>query len=183
VVHAPVNVTQHWNKHDFVAVDVSNVLFVCAGAFSDLDEGRTRRVHGFDGEPGAGPTDMPTRVGDEDFRRYGFSPEFLGRLPVRVGLGALSAAELKRVLVEPPDSVLKEYRTLLATEEVRLEWEEDAFDPVVAYAARKSLGARALRTVLEEALEEAMFTAPDLRGSRFVLTRRETQAAVARLGD
>jgi ATP-dependent Clp protease ATP-binding subunit ClpX len=206
VIHAPVNVTQHWNKHDFVSVDVTNVLFICAGAFSEMDRGSTSRIDGFaatgtdsharrlagaepsvlsaDQEMGpagavAPPTPAPTT---EDFRRYGFTPEFLGRLPIRVGLEELNAAQLLRVLSEPPDAILKEYRALLELDGVDVSWDADSFRPLAERVQRQGLGARVLRTLAEELFEEVMFNAPDWRGRSVRVGRADVEQRLSELG-
>ena len=214
VIHAPTDVTQHWNKHDFVAVDVTDVLFVCAGAFSDMELAVAGRVQGF-----GPPTPTPTPTADsgpvpaaptsggilsaadavdaatggsaaaaarsapsvEDFRKYGFSPEFLGRLPVRVGLQELSTDELMEVLEDPPDAVLKEYRELLRIDDVALSWEEGAFRPLARHVHRHQLGARVLRTLVEELFEEVMFQAPEWGGRQLHVSGTDVEKRLAEI--
>ena len=177
VIYAPTDVTQHWNKHDFVPVDVSNVLFICAGAFSDLNAGESSPVAGFTGSP------EPSRrsVNVRDFQRYGFIPEFLGRLPVRVAMNPLRKEELIRVIIEPPDSILNEYRDLLRLNDTELVWEEDSFEPIADFVLRSGMGARAVRTVMEEVLEEVMFEAPESSAAQYTLTRRAVEEKLSEL--
>ena len=127
------------------------------------------------GVASAGPT-------IEDFRRYGFTPEFLGRLPVRVGLDELTAEQLMRVLIEPPDSILKEYRALLELDGVDVTWDPDSFQPLVERVHRQGLGARVLRTVVEELFEEVMFNAPEWRGRNVHLRLADIEQRLVELG-
>jgi len=180
-VYAPLNVTQHWAKHDFVEVDVTNVLFICAGAFSDLEKSRDRIVGGFSGPSSSRGS---TRgVAAEEFQRYGFMPEFIGRLPIRISVDALNDQEMLQVLTVPPDSILNEYRKLLELDDISLVIEEDAFQPIIRHVQSKSMGARTLRTVMEEVLEETMFEAPSLRGTTVYLTKPVVTERLERIED
>src|SRR5262245_24993089 len=111
----PLNVTQHWNKHDFVVVDTQDILFIAAGTFSDLRLTDEARPVGFGGAAGAGAgARAPSRrVTEKELLDYGLLAEFLGRLPVRVELDPLSEDDLFQVMTGPPDSVIREYQALL----------------------------------------------------------------------
>ncbi|MCP3060860.1 ATP-dependent Clp protease ATP-binding subunit ClpX [Myxococcus sp. K38C18041901] len=162
-VYVPLNVTQAWNKSDFVQVDTRDILFICAGTFSDL--------HDYGDEPGGG---RPLGFGaDESFRRakkrigtkqlveFGMLAEFLGRLPVVVQLDLLGEADLIRVLTEPPDSIIREFRELLAMDELELDFDDGALREVVHYSVARGLGARGLRSILEHVMADIMFEAPE----------------------
>ncbi len=169
-VFAPINVTQHWNRHDFVPVEVSDILFICAGAFSDLAQYKSSMVKGFSSSVRE-KEETENVISLESFQKYGFMPEFLGRLPIRIGMRALSEEELIDVLMLPPDSILNEYRRLLSIDGIALSVDRDVLIPIVRYAERKKIGARALRTVMEEILEDIMFKAPELKGKAVRLTK------------
>ena len=200
IIYAPKNVTQHWNKHDFVAVDVSNILFICSGAFSDLSTGRLQRITGFENsnnfnmrnplsksskiariEPFKESFSNSADIKDsivkrsisvDEFQKYGLSPEFLGRLTVRIAMAELTSSELLRVLVEPPDALIKEYAALLMLDNIDLNWDKDAFVPIANYAFKLKLGARSLRSLIEEILEDLMFEAPGWKEKMFTITRQ-----------
>ncbi len=160
-VFVPLNVTQHWSKHDFVPVDTSDILFVCAGTFSDLHGYMGERSVGFG--RAAGPQRMK-RIHHKELIEYGILAEFLGRLPVVVQLDELTADELLQVLTVPPDSIIREYTELLAADEIELEFTEGALREIVGYAVDKKVGARALRGLVEEVMSELMFEAPERSG-------------------
>ena len=161
-IFVPLNVTQHWNKHDFVVMDTQDILFICAGTFSDLNlYGGTRAV-GF-GRAGKGSRGTPA-ISQKDLIEYGLIAEFLGRLPVVVGLQALAEDDLLKILTGPPDSLTREYQELLAMDEIRLRFTEPALRAVVRYAIRRAAGARGLRSILEEVCHDLMFEAPERRG-------------------
>jgi ATP-dependent Clp protease ATP-binding subunit ClpX len=174
-IFVPLNVTQHWNKHDFVQVDTSDVLFICAGTFTDLHQVQVENRVGFGGSS--------RRMGSSRLRvkeliEYGMLAELLGRLPVQVQLEELTADELYRVLTEPPDALAREYREALSIDGVDLDLQDGALRAIVEYSVDKKLGARALRSILEEVLGDVMFEAPEKKGERIVVDRRY---ALARL--
>src|SRR5919198_3751016 len=107
-IFVPLNVTQHWNKHDFVQVDTQDILFICAGTFSDIHLYQAEKAVGFGQEVGASP--RRRRVTQKDLLEYGILAEFLGRLPVVVDLEALGEDELLQILTVPPDSIVREYQ-------------------------------------------------------------------------
>jgi len=176
-IFAPINVTQHWNHHDFVPVDVSDILFICAGSFSDLGHYKTSMVKGFSNSRHE-EEKYENRISLESFQKYGFMPEFLGRLPVRIGMRALTAEELIDVLTVPPDSILNEYRRLLSIDNISLSVDRDVLAPIVNYVETRKMGARALRTVMEEILEDIMFKAPELKGSAVRLTKSSVRKKI-----
>jgi len=176
-IFVPTNVTQHWSKHEFVPVDTTDILFICAGTFSDLHlySGGTRVV-GF-GARGAGGESA--RITEKDLMRYGMLQEFLGRLPVQVQLSSLSDEEMLEILLRPPDSVLKEYVELLRLDGVHLSFEESGLREVVALARRRDTGARGLRAILEEVLSDVLFQGPELAGSSIVVDAQFVRARAA----
>jgi ATP-dependent Clp protease ATP-binding subunit ClpX len=177
-IFVPLNVTQHWNKHDFVQVDTTDILFICAGTFSDIHLYGDSRPLGF-GRSG-GPRSR-RRVAHKDLLEYGMLAEFLGRLPVVVTLDELTEDELLQVLTVPPDSILREYQELLALDDVRLSVDEEALRAVVRFSVRKGMGARGLRAIMEEVLHEVMFEAPERRGETVVVDEPYVAERIARL--
>jgi ATP-dependent Clp protease ATP-binding subunit ClpX len=165
-VFVPMNVTQAWNKSDFVQIDTRDILFICAGTFSDLHEygdGGSRPL-GFGTEEAV--RHARRRISVKELVDFGMLAEFLGRLPVMVQLHALGEENLLRVLTEPPDSVLREFRELLAFDEIELDFTEEALRAVVRFSVEKGLGARGLRSILEHVMADVMFEAPELRHRR-----------------
>src|SRR5207302_2005699 len=145
-IFVPLNVTQHWNKHDFVQVDTNDILFVCAGTFTDLHQAQVDKQVGF-GTEGRKQGGLRLRV--KELIEYGMLAELLGRLPVQVQLEELTPDELYEILTAPPDSLAREYREALALDGVELDFQESALRAVVEFAVEKKLGARALRGILE----------------------------------
>lgn len=179
-IFVPTNVTQHWSKHDFVSIDTTDILFICAGTFSDLHlySGGTR-VLGFGG--GTAGTRTP-RITEKDLLRYGMLSEFLGRLPVQVQLSPLTDEEMLDILVKPPDSLLREYVELLRLDGVSLRFEHSGLLEVVALAKRKDCGARGMKAVLEEVLSDVLFHGPDLAGHTVVVDAAFVRAQAEKAG-
>jgi ATP-dependent Clp protease ATP-binding subunit ClpX len=167
-IFVPLNVTQHWNKHDFVVVDTQDILFIAAGTFTDLRLYEDSKSLGFGAAAGNGPK-RARSVTEKDLLDYGMLAEFLGRLPVRVELDELGEDELYQILTVPPDAVLKEYQALLKMDGVDLRFEEAALREVVRFSLQRKTGARSLRTFIEEICHEVMFDAPEKRGETVVI--------------
>ncbi|MCE9666955.1 ATP-dependent Clp protease ATP-binding subunit ClpX [Myxococcus stipitatus] len=162
-VYVPLNVTQAWNKSDFVQVDTRDILFICAGTFSDLHDAGDEpgRRMGFGADDAASRSRR--RISTKQLVEFGMLAEFLGRLPVVVQLELLGEAELIRVLTEPPDAIVREFRELLAMDDIDLEFDDGALREVVRYSASRGLGARGLRSILEHVMADIMFEAPERR--------------------
>lgn len=170
-VMVPVNANQHWSKHEFVTMDTRDILFICAGTFSDLLGNPADRELGF--SPGGGGRRGERRPLDtRQLVEYGMLAELLGRVPVLVQLEELSGDELMAILTGPPDAILREYRQLLALDGVELNVTEGALRRVVALASDRGIGARGLRCVMEELMEEALFLAPEQPGRPWTIDAR-----------
>jgi ATP-dependent Clp protease ATP-binding subunit ClpX len=177
-IFVPLNVTQHWNKHDFVVMDTQDILFVCAGTFSDI------HLYGAEKQVGFGAETRERerrRVGTRDLLEYGMLAEFLGRLPVVVELDPLAEDDLLKVLTVPPDSLLREYQELLVLDDIRLRFTEGALREIVRYSIRRRAGARGLRGILEEVCHDLMFEAPERRGDTLTIDADYVAERLARL--
>jgi ATP-dependent Clp protease ATP-binding subunit ClpX len=177
-IFVPLNVTQHWNKHDFVQVDTSDILFICAGTFTDLHQVQVDKQVGFGS---AGRRMGSSRLRIKELIEYGMLAELMGRLPVQVQLGELSADELYQILTGPPDAMAREYKEALAIDGVALELTEGALRAIVEYAVEKKVGARALRSILEEVLADVLFDAPEKRGETISVDRKYALARLSRV--
>lgn len=175
-IFVPLNVTQHWNKHDFTLVNTADILFICAGTFTDIPRGPANALIGFFGE-----SSQPThRITDKQLLDYGLLAELLGRVPVRVELSELSSEELLRIIKEPPDSILREYQTLLKMDEIDLSFTEGALEAITGHSIRKKMGARGLRTIFEEVMHDIMYDAPDNRARKISVDREYVEERLDR---
>lgn len=160
-------------------IDTSNILFVLGGAFSGIEKiyaERTKKQKPMGFNTGGVPQDakeanidnMFQNLVTEDFVKYGIIPELMGRLPVVVGLNKLTEDDLIRVLREPKDSICKEYEALFQMDGINLIFDEDALREIAKKALAKKIGARGLRNVLENTLNNLMFELPDKKGIRSI---------------
>ncbi len=163
-------------------VDTTNILFICGGAFSGLDKIIVERSQstsiGFGAEV-RGPDDRNTGdilkdVEPEDLRRFGLIPELVGRLPVIATLTDLDVAALVAILTEPRNALIKQFQRLFEMEGVRLEFSDGALGMIAETAIGRKIGARGLRSIVEDVLLETMFELPDLEGLKEVAIDRKT---------
>ena len=151
---------------EYIEVDTSNILFICAGAFVGLDRivaTRTgKRAIGFESGPAKPSENKETslEVRPEDLVKFGLIPEFTGRLPVITTMGELTADDLVSVLVEPKNALVRQYRKLLAMDGVDLSFDKDALRALAKAALSRKTGARGLRAEMERLMTDIMFEAP-----------------------
>jgi len=157
-------------SQQMIPIDTSNMLFICGGAFDGLEKIIARRTKekslGFGGDimkniNNRSSDEMLRLLEPDDLRMYGFIPEFIGRLPVLVALEALSEDALVRVLKEPKNAPLKQYKKLFGLEGVELEFTVEAVRAIAKKAARLNTGARGLRTILESLMLDMQYELPE----------------------
>ncbi|MGD9873059.1 MAG: ATP-dependent Clp protease ATP-binding subunit ClpX [Kiritimatiellia bacterium] len=148
-------------EQEYIQMDTTNILFICGGAFTGLDEILQRRAGkgalGFHGNPAK---KARPKVEPEDLIKFGLIPEFIGRLPVVSSLDALTEEDLVRILTEPKNAMTKQYQELLAMEGIELTFTETALKELARVARIKGTGARALRSILEHVMLDVMYEAP-----------------------
>ncbi|MBP3664072.1 MAG: ATP-dependent Clp protease ATP-binding subunit ClpX [Tyzzerella sp.] len=167
-VEVPVGANSKNAMVPLETINTKNILFICGGAFPDLEEIIKERLNkhssmGFiadlkdkyDGEK-----NLLSKVTVEDLRKFGMIPEFIGRLPVIFTLQGLNEEMLVKILKEPKNAILKQYQKLLALDEVKLEFDEEALQAIAAKAMKKDTGARALRSIIEEFMLDIMYEIP-----------------------
>jgi ATP-dependent Clp protease ATP-binding subunit ClpX len=155
---------------EYIEVDTSNILFICGGAFVGLDkivsERSGKRAIGFGAEGGsakAAKANKPVDALDvrpEDLVKFGLIPEFTGRLPIITTMKELTEEDLVRVLKEPRNSLVKQYRKLLAMDGVDLSFEDEALAELARMAIKRKTGARGLRAEMEKLMTDIMYDSP-----------------------
>ena len=167
-VEVPVGAGSKNAMVPLATVNTRNILFICGGAFPDLEEIITQRLNkqtsiGFDADLKDKYEDDPnllTNVTIEDLKKFGMIPEFLGRLPIICTLQALTKDMLVKILKEPKNAILKQYQKLLALDEVDLQFDDTALEAIAEKAMEKDTGARALRAIIEEFMLDIMYEIP-----------------------
>ena len=157
-------------QQEFLQVDTTNILFICGGAFAGLDKVIESRGKGTSIGFGAkvksyeekSVSEIITKLEPEDLIKYGLIPEFVGRMPIIATLKDLDESSLVKILKEPKNSLLKQYKRLFEFEDVNLEFRDDALVEIAKKAINKKTGARGLRSILESILLKTMFSLPDM---------------------
>jgi ATP-dependent Clp protease ATP-binding subunit ClpX len=176
---------QGGRKHphqDFIQIDTTNILFICGGAFEGLEklieERVGRRGIGFGSQAQQSKDERRAALFDklmpEDLLKYGLIPEFVGRLPVVVSLAALVKEDLVKVLTEPKNAVTRQFTKFLSLDKVELVFTPDALEATAKLALERKTGARALRTIVEEALLDVMYDIPERTDVTKVVITAET---------
>ncbi|MFO7847920.1 MAG: ATP-dependent Clp protease ATP-binding subunit ClpX [Balneolaceae bacterium] len=169
-------------EQSFIQLDTSDILFICGGAFSGLEEVIAQRLSvssmGFQSEDQVkfdkNDPQIFTNVEPEDLQKFGLIPELIGRIPIICGLEQLSDEAMVEILLKPKNAITKQYKKLFKMEDIELEFEEDALTAIVDKARERKTGARGLRSILEAAMLDIMFTVPSMKNVKRCIITRET---------
>lgn len=179
-VEVPVGANSKNAMVPLATVNTRNILFICGGAFPDLDDIIKQRLNkktsiGYNAElrdKYDKEKNILSRVTVEDIKKFGMIPEFIGRLPIIFTLEGLSKEMMVKILSEPRNAILKQYQKLLALDEVKLEFDTGALEAIAEKAMEKDTGARALRAIIEEFMLDIMYEIPkDDNIGRITITR------------
>ena len=167
-------------EQSLISIDTSNILFICGGSFSGLENIIQDRMGKSDFGFGKNNYKINKNsskssfsdVSQEDLIKYGMIPELVGRLPVLAALDRLSDSDMLKILTQPKNALVKQYEKLFLIEGVELEFHAQALEEIVVLSKKRNSGARALRSIMEESLLDIMYDIPDLEGvERVVITR------------
>ena len=171
---------KHPNQ-EMLRIDTTNILFICGGAFVGLDKIIESRI--LSHPMGFGADVKSTREKDlvelysnlhpDDLIKFGLIPEFVGRLPIQVAFSELSTSVLRRIVVEPKNSIIRQYQSSLKLDSVELIFEDDAITAIAEKAASRKTGARGLRAIVENVMMDIMFDIPSLKGPKKVIVSRQ----------
>jgi len=168
VSNVPPNGGRKHPNQEFIRIDTTNILFICGGAFDGIDKVIDKRINtttfGFSSkltEKKERESDALTQhVEPHDLVKFGLIPELVGRLPVITTLTFLDQASLVKILTQPKNSIVKQYQRLLAMDNVELSFSDDALEAIAEIAIDRKTGARGLRSIMEDVLEDVMYDAP-----------------------
>ena len=177
VVNVPPNGGRIHPEQKLIPIDTTNILFICSGAFIGIEdkvyERHNKHVVGFmNGRNNSDDSDPLDDVTAVDLRSFGLIPELIGRLPIIAHTTELSEDELYRVLTEPKNAIIKQYKMLLSIDDKKLEFEKGALKYIVEKAIESKVGARGLRGILEQVMEPYMFEGPDLSDETIKITKK-----------
>ncbi|MDR0629403.1 MAG: ATP-dependent Clp protease ATP-binding subunit ClpX [Treponema sp.] len=171
---------KHPNQ-EMLRIDTTDILFICGGAFVGLEKFIERRVVQHPLGFGADVREKNSKnlkelydaLHPDDLIHFGMIPEFIGRLPITVSLEELKREELKRIITEPRNAIVKQYQASMAIDEVKLEFTEGAVDAIADTAIKQKTGARGLRAIVEKLMIDIMFEIPSMEGSKRVIITQE----------
>lgn len=183
VVNVPPNGGRKHPEQKMIPVDTKNILFICGGAFEGIERKIAQRLNTY--VVGFGSDNVSRKqlrdnlinyVAPQDLRSFGLIPEIIGRLPILTNLEPLDREALKRILTEPKNAIIKQYKKLFAMDGVTLDFTEDALDLIVDKSIEYKLGARGLRSLTETIVVDAMYECPSSCDKKFVVTREYAQS-------
>lgn len=179
IVNVPPQGGRKHPEQKMIAVDTKNILFICGGAFDGIERKIAQRLNtrvvGYATSKNNADIDRNNflqYITPQDLKAYGLIPEIIGRLPILTHLDALNRDTLKRILTEPKNSIIKQYIKLFEMDEVKLTFEDKAFDYIVDKAIEYKLGARGLRSIVETIMMDAMFNIPSSKEKKLHITKK-----------
>ncbi len=165
IVSVPVDNSKH--RQEIIRVNTANMLFICGGAFIELEQIREQRLKqsgiGFTANLSSNNQETIVEIEPQDLINYGLIPEFVGRLPIIAALHELNTASLMKILIEPRNSLVKQYKKLFKLDNTELEFSDLALQLIAETAYNHNSGARGLRTTLENILLEPMYELPTMQ--------------------
>lgn len=177
MVNVPPKGGRKHPDQDYIHVDTRNILFICGGAFDGIERKIAQRLNthvvGFNSVQNVrnlDKGDLMKYILPQDLKSFGLIPEIIGRLPVLTYLNPLGREALRRILVEPKNSIVKQYKKLFEMDGIKLEFTEETYDFIVDKAVEYKLGARGLRSIVESIVMDAMFEVPAKKVDSFTVT-------------
>ena len=183
IVNVPPKGGRKHPDQDYIHVDTRNILFICGGAFDGIETKIAQRMNthtvGYNSVQNVrkiDKKDIMKYVVPQDLKSFGLIPEIIGRMPVLTYLNPLDKEALAKILVEPKNSIIKQYKKLMEMDGIELTFSQDALDVIVDKAVEYKLGARGLRSIVESIMMDAMFEAPAKKLKKFQVTLEYAQA-------
>ena len=182
MVNVPPKGGRKHPDQDYIHVDTKNILFICGGAFDGIERKIAQRMNthvvGYNSVQNVAKIDkkdLMQYILPQDLKSFGLIPEIIGRLPVLTYLNPLDREALRKILVEPKNSIVKQYQKLFEMDGIKLKFDEDALDYIVDKAVEYKLGARGLRSIVEAVMMDAMFEIPSEKVKSFTVTLEYTK--------
>ena len=183
MVNVPPKGGRKHPDQDYIHVDTKNILFICGGAFDGIERKIAQRLNthvvGYNSVQNVAKidkADLMKYILPQDLKSFGLIPEIIGRLPVLTYLNPLDREALRKILVEPKNSIVKQYIKLFEMDGIKLSFTEETFDYLVDKAVEYKLGARGLRSIVEAVMMDAMFEIPSKKVKSFEVTLEYAKA-------
>ena len=187
IVNVPPKGGRKHPDQDYIHVDTRNILFICGGAFDGIEQKIAQRMNahtvGYNSVQNVrriDKRDLMKYVAPQDLKSFGLIPEIIGRLPVLTHLEPLDHDALRRILTEPKNSIVRQYIKLFRMDKIELTFTTEALDYIVDKAVEYKLGARGLRSIVENIMTDAMYEAPSKNISRFEVTKDYAEQQLAK---
>ena len=178
MVNVPPKGGRKHPDQEYIAVDTRNILFICGGAFDGIERKIAQRLNthtvGYNSVQNVrkiDKDDLMKYVQPQDLKSFGLIPEIIGRLPILTYLNPLDRPALRRILIEPKNSIIKQYKKLFMMDDIELTFTDDALEAIVDKAVEYKLGARGLRSIVESVMMDAMFSIPTEKVKKFEVTK------------
>ncbi|MBR6533554.1 MAG: ATP-dependent Clp protease ATP-binding subunit ClpX [Clostridia bacterium] len=177
-------------QQEFIQIDTTNILFICAGAFDGIEKVIERRIGGSSLGFGADVKSpkskeseaLSTKATHQDLVKFGIIPELVGRMPVITALNGMDKETLVRIMLEPKNSIVKQYETLFALDGVELKFEKKALEKIAELTIERKTGARGLRSIIENVLQPLMFETPsDNTIKKITITAKTVESGEAKI--
>lgn len=182
IVNVPPKGGRKHPDQDYIHIDTHNILFICGGAFDGIEKKIAQRLNthtvGYNSVQNAkkiSPKNLMQYIEPQDLKSFGLIPEIIGRLPVLTYLNPLDHEALSKILTEPKNSIIRQYKKLFEMDGVKLTFTKDALDYIVDKAVEFKLGARGLRSIVETIMMDAMFEVPSTTNKTFEVTKEYAQ--------
>lgn len=190
MVNVPPKGGRKHPDQDYIHVDTRNILFICGGAFDGIEKRIAQRLNahtvGYNSVQNAkkiDPKNLMQYIEPQDLKSFGLIPEIIGRLPVLTYLNPLDKEALARILVEPKNSIVRQYIKLFEMDGVKLTFDKEALDYIVDKAVEFKLGARGLRSIVETIMMDAMFEIPSSGEKQFEVTKEYAESQMKKRGN
>ena len=177
-VDVPITGGRKHPQGDRVRINTENILFICGGAFEDLTMNKDKKKSnaiGFNSSEVHNTNDTKHKIDSKDIVKHGIIPELVGRLPIIATLNELTKEDLQKILTNVDNSITQQYTELLSLDNIKLNWSKEAIEYIADQAIKRKIGARGLKSIIEDSMLDLMFEAPDLKTTSVTVTVKDNK--------